>query len=119
MATEALIVKLDADTDQYNRKMAKAARNTTRSTDKMAVGFKNVDTSTKKSTQTLSKFNLTTVASAVGVALLTRKIVDYSDAMTSINNKLKIATDSTEDLNKVTDPLVHDRCHWGWDRHLG
>lgn len=65
-----------------------------------------IDRSLKKNTRNLEKWSAASKA-AIGIAvgLATRKIIEYSDAFTSLNNKLKIATNGTEELTKVTNAL--------------
>ena len=91
MATQEIIVELDADTSKFSSKM----RGATSATDKL-------DRKTKKTTVSLDKFRLSSIASAISVSLATAKIIAYADAFTSITNKLKLATKGTEDLAAVT-----------------
>jgi len=65
-----------------------------------------IDRSLKKNQQQLKKWSAASKAAiSIAVALATRKIIEYSDAFTSLNNKLKVATNSTAELEKVTEAL--------------
>lgn len=50
--------------------------------------------------------SLSRVAAAVASALSVSKVIAYADAYTSVQNKLRIVTDGTEQLNKVTAELL-------------
>lgn len=105
MATEKIIVELDARVKGFNSKINGVEKRVDRSTKKMARGFSLVEKSQESAIVSTNKFRLSTVASAVGVALVTSKLISYADSATLIDNKLKLATASTEDLAIVTQSL--------------
>ena len=105
MVTESIVVELDARISGFTSNMRKAEQQSTKSTSKINRGFNKVEDSQKRATESTKKFTLSTVASSVGIALATSKLISYADSATLINNKLKIATGSTEELSKVTSEL--------------
>jgi len=93
-----LSIKIGADTEGLKKGRKKSQSE-----------LKKIDKSLKKNAKTWESWNVKAAAAtaAVGLAVVavTGKLKGYSDAFTSITNKLKIATDSTEDLNFVTEQL--------------
>jgi len=84
-----LVVKLEAQTAQYQKKLETSDRrlkrfekNTKRSLSKVATSFK-------------------TILGGVAIASATRGIIRYSDEYTNLSNRLRLATNSAEDFARA------------------
>jgi len=86
MATESLIVELDADNSKYNKEMAKSGKVTNKTSD-------------------LTK-NLTKAVVALAAAIGVREFAKYADRWKSIQNELRIVTKDTKDLANTTENLL-------------
>jgi tape measure domain-containing protein len=86
MATESLIVELDADNSKYNKEMAKSGAVTNKTSD-------------------LTK-NLTKAVVALAAAIGVREFAKYADTWKSIQNELRIVTKDTKDLANTTENLL-------------
>jgi len=82
-------------TDSLN-KMEKQGAKTERATDRLTKSSKNLATSLT---------SLPTIMSAVAGSLLVREYIKYADAMTLVNSKLQLATDSTKELTIAQNEL--------------
>ena len=90
MATlDELVVRIKADASQLEREMKRVGMVTDRETKKMSKGFSDLQ-------------------KAISVAVViasTRKVIQYGDAWTQVQSKLKLVTNSTSDLTNITEKL--------------
>ena len=94
----ALGVKIFADAGSFKREMKGVSRD-----------LNKVSRQLNQNERTWKSWSIRSVAAtvALGMAIgaVSRKTVEYADAFQNITNKLKIATDSTEQLTGVTKEL--------------
>lgn len=91
--------------DANTRGLLRAERDVTRSTKRMEGRFDTVDKSANRLNRSLNR--LSGVAAAVIGAVAIRQLVSYADAFTNVQNRLKVVTDSSEELADVTQKLAN------------
>lgn len=107
MATrqEELVIKLRADLDQYDRETRRVFKNSVEGANKTSNAFGR----TEKSAENLNKVGskaLRAFAGVVVTALSAKKIQEYADMFTIVQNKIKTVISPTEDLGEVTGRLL-------------
>ncbi|WP_069383958.1 tape measure protein [Halomonas caseinilytica] len=90
--------------DAETRGLLDAERQVDRSSRNMEKGFDRTDKSVNRLNGSLGE--LKGVVSAVAGALVVQRVVQYSDAWTNLQNKLRIVTDSQAELVNVTERLL-------------
>jgi len=101
MTTKLIDVELRATSARRNAKaLSKDVKGIGTSADQTTKSFVSLGRESKKTIG-----NLSAVASAVSSALVTRKILDYADSFTSVQNQIRQTTDSTVQLSEVTELL--------------
>lgn len=94
----ALSVKITADTKGVTRGIDNVKK-------KLSSSDKQLKKSSKEWQAWSGKAQIATAALAASVGIAAIKVIDYADAFTTITNKLKLATDGSEQLKVVTDAL--------------
>jgi tape measure domain-containing protein len=102
---ETLIVELQGKVDQYNQNMGSALRNTKSGSKDAADGLKRVE----KNAVSLNEMGSKALMRFAGLAIAafsTDKILEYADAYTNLQNRIRTVIKPTEDLNIVTEDLL-------------
>ena len=104
-ATEQLLIRIDATTEQLRRELKRA--------DKATVGFRTkVDRELKKIDKAFLglKRSIAGYVGAMftiqGIGAFTRQVIDASNKMTDLRARIGLVTDSQEELNYVYDVYV-------------
>lgn len=102
---EKTIVELDAKLSDFDRKFDATAARLDKNTTAMGKSVKNVEDSIERFTGISGK-RLLQFSGAIVAALSVRQLQQYSDAWTTIQNKLKAALDPTVDLVETNERLL-------------
>lgn len=103
--TESLIVELGAKVDEYNAAIQGAMDKTKSGSKEGAAGLKHVEDRAVSLNQLGSKA-LLKFAGIAASAFATDKIMEYADAYTSLQNRIRTVIDPTQDLAEVTKQLL-------------
>ncbi|SEN16554.1 tape measure protein [Halomonas caseinilytica] len=90
--------------DAQTQRLLQAERQVDRSTRRMEQGFDRTDDSVNNLNDSLGQ--LKTLVTAVASAMAVQQVVRYSDAWTSVQNRLRIVTDGHAELEHVTERLM-------------
>ena len=90
--------------DAQTQGLLQAERQVDRSTRRMEQGFDRTDDSVNNLNDSLGQ--LRTLVVAVGGAIAVQRVIQYSDAWTSVQNRLRIVTDGHAELEHVTQRLM-------------
>lgn len=102
---EKTIVELDAKLSEFDRKFDATSARLDKNTTKMGKSVKNVEDSIERFTGISSK-RLLQFGLGIAAALSVRQLQQYSDAWTTIQNKLKAALDPSVDLVETNERLL-------------
>ena len=103
--TEQLIVELSAKVDDYNNAIKEAMGKTKNQTNKGQKAFGDLENSVVKFRKVGGKA-LAAFAAVTGAVFATREILQYTDAFTNLQNKIRTVLKPTEDLGTVTHNLL-------------
>ena len=103
--TEQLIVELSAKVDDYNNAIKEAMGKTKNQANKGEKAFGDLENSVVKFRKVGGKA-LAAFAAVTGAVFATREILQYTDAFTNLQNKIRTVLKPTEDLGTVTHNLL-------------
>lgn len=98
-ATERLLVRIDATTEQLRREMRSADQAMGRSEGKIKGSLNKIDRQFTKLNRSLSGFKA--ALGGIGFGLATREIIQAADSMAKMRGQLALVTNSQEELNSV------------------
>lgn len=104
-STEKLIVELSAKVEDYNLAIKQSMDKTQTETNKGKKAFDEVEGSVVKFRKNAGKA-LAAFAAVTGAVFATREILQYTDAFTNLQNKIRTVLKPTEDLGTVTHNLL-------------
>ena len=104
--TEKLIVELSAKVEDYNHAIKQSMDKTQTETNKGKKAFDEVEGSVVKFRKNAGKA-LAAFAAVTGTVFATREILQYTDAFTNLQNKIRTVLKPTEDLGTVTHNLLN------------
>lgn len=105
-STEKLIVELSAKVEDYNHAIKQSMDKTQTETNKGKKAFDEVEGSVVKFRKNAGKA-LAAFAAVTGTVFATKEILRYTDAYTTLQNKIRTVLKPTEDLGTVTHNLLN------------